>query len=412
MASPPSTAAVSPRQPRDPRQRRAVARRVLLLLEDLGGGTGNHLCRLITHWHSHGWEVMVMTQTPPQVHQLPAGVEVRVMPNAGWYDRFPLAQVRRLLALRRLVKTYRPDVVHTYFFWSIVYGRILKLLGDVRVLVENREDLGFSWGRGSYRVLRATRAIPDRVICVADAVRDVAVAQEGVDRALTTVIRNGVEIASPARTGSAEARRQFGFGAEHIVIGMVANLPRTVKGGRHLLDAVAPIVAHVPNARFLLVGAGTEPEVLEPELRARGITAQVVGAGYRRDVESCYAAMDISVLTSSSEGLSITLLESMRYGLPTVVTRVGGNVEVVVEGVTGFLVPFGDAPAFVDRVVTLARDADRRRAMGLAGQRQVNEHFAIADVARRYLNVYDDRLAARDMGAPAVDEIPELEKIS
>jgi L-malate glycosyltransferase len=379
-----------------------VGRRLLLLLEDLGGGTGNHLCRLVQRWSAQGWHVVVVTQMPPLVSQLPADVDVQVIARGGWYDRFPLAQVRRLIHLRRITRAFRPDVVHTYFFWSIVYGRVLKLLGHIPVLVENREDMGFSWGRGSYRVLRMLRAIPDRIICVAEAVRQAALVHEEIDPARTTVLRNGVDVATNTAADRAVSRKELGFGDDHVVVGMVANLPRAVKGGRQLLDSIATIVAAAPSVRFLLVGLGTDRATLEPELVARGIAACVVGAGYRRDVESCYAAMDISVLTSSTEGLSITLLESMRHGLPTVVTRVGGNPELVMDGETGFLVEVGDAAAFADRVVALARDVTLRRTMGAAGRRRVSQHFAIDDVAQRYLDVYQQLLGDR-----AVDDTRE-----
>jgi glycosyltransferase involved in cell wall biosynthesis len=269
---------------------------------------------------------------------------------------------------------------------------MLKLMGDVKLLVENREDMGFSWHRGSYAILRATRHLPDRIICVAEAVRQVALRREGAAPERTTVVRNGVDMGFQRPVSRSASRESFGFNDDHVVVGMVANLPRAVKGGARLLDAVSAIVAQAPRVRFLLVGLGTDRDTLSDELTTRGISAFVVGAGYRPDVEPCYAAMDISVLTSSSEGLSITVLESMRRGLPAVVTSVGGNPEVVVEGETGFLVPVGDTAAFVDRVVRLANDAKLRRTMGDAGLRRVAAHFAIEDVSRRYLDVYAELL--------------------
>ena len=381
------------------------SRRVLLMLEDLGGGTGNHVCQLAALWRSVGWNVVIVTQRAPLVRRLPEGVDVRVTRGGGWYDRFPIAQIRRLLELRRVALEFRPDVVHSYFFWSIIYGRLLKLMGLAPVLVENREDMGFSWGWGAYLALRLTRSIPDRVICVASAVRDVALEKEGVASSRTMVLHNGIALQSKAGRGRTAARREFGFTDEHVVVGMVANLPRAVKGGRHLLDIVSEVVKAVPAVRFLLVGVGTEMSTIREELDSRGIAGYVVGAGYRRDVEDCYAAMDISVLTSSTEGLSITLLESMRAGLPTVVTRVGGNAELAVDGETGFLVAYGDWPAFVDRVAVLARDEALRRRMGASGSRRIAEQFACEGVGERYLAVYERLINA---GGEARSVSPEL----
>jgi glycosyltransferase involved in cell wall biosynthesis len=373
--------------------------RILILAEDLGGGTGNHICHMLEQWITSGWAVTVVTGSVPLVQRMPSGVDLRVQQRSGWFDHFPLAQIRRVLWLRRIARDVRPDIVHSYFFWPIIYGRLLKLLKAIPALVENREDMGFSWGRGEYALLRWTRAVPDRVICVAEAVRRVVMERERVPPDRAVVIRNGLPSASCLAVDRNAVRRRFGFEDDHVVVGMVANLPRAVKGGHRLLDAVAAITAAAPEVRFLLLGLGTEPHVLAGELAARGIERYVVGVGYRRDVDACYAAMDISVLTSSTEGLSITLLESMRHGLPVVATRVGGNPEAVVDGVTGFLVPLHEPAAFVDRVLTLARAAGLRREMGSAARRRVTDSFAIERVARAYANVYRTLIGP---GAPAV----------
>lgn len=379
-----------------------------MLLEDLGGGTGNHVCQLVALWKSRGWKVVIVTQRPPLVRQVPSGVEVRVTRAGGWHDRFPIAQIRRLIELRRVARELRPDIVHSYFFWSIIYARLLKLMGLAPVLVENREDMGFSWGRGAYFALRVTRSIPDRIICVASAVRDVALRKEGVSPARTMVVHNGIPLDRTVARSRATTRGEFGFGEEHVVVGMVANLPRAVKGGRHLLDIVRSVVASAPNVRFLLIGVGTDAETLRPELEARDIAGYVIGAGYRQDVDDCYAAMDISVLTSSTEGLSITLLESMRAGLPTVATRVGGNSELVIDGETGFLVDYDDWAAFVDRVVKLAHDDAARLRMGDAGRRRVAEQFAAEGVGGRYIAVYETLINVGRESEPSRTVYPEL----
>src|SRR5689334_16118468 len=86
-------------------------RRVLFLLEDFGGGTGNHISRMVRDWQEKGWSVTIVTQTRPLVRLLPASVDLRVIERKGWYDRFPLTQARRLFALWRLARELRPDVV-------------------------------------------------------------------------------------------------------------------------------------------------------------------------------------------------------------------------------------------------------------------------------------------------------------
>jgi glycosyltransferase involved in cell wall biosynthesis len=304
------------------------------------------------------------------------------------FDRYPFAQIRRLMWLRRIVRDARPTVVHAVFFWPIIYGRLLRAAGVVHKLVENREDQGFNWGRHEYAWLRATSSLPDRVICVSDAVRDTVLERETIPPDRITVIRNGVAL--PRLDGSARsgARAALGYGQNEVVIGLVAWLNRAVKGVRYFVEAMPEIAREVPNARFLIVGGGDEEDGLRAEARRIGVADRVCFTGFQSDVTPFYRAMDISVLTSLSEGLSITLLESMAHELPVVATRVGGNPELVVEGETGFLVPARDVGAFVAQVTRLARDPALRAACGAAGRSRVEAEFTGERAARAYARTY------------------------
>jgi glycosyltransferase involved in cell wall biosynthesis len=99
--------------------------------------------------------------------------------------------------------------------------------------------------------------------------------------------------------------------------------------------------------------------------------------------------MDLSVLTSLSEGLSIALLESMRHGLPVVATRVGGNPELVLDGECGYLVPARDVEAFASRVIQLLRNPEERQRIGAAARRRVEEHFSLARTAEQTQSLYE-----------------------
>jgi glycosyltransferase involved in cell wall biosynthesis len=178
---------------------------------------------------------------------------------------------------------------------------------------------------------------------------------------------------------------------------MVANLNRSVKGGSYFLDAVPAILEAVPETRFMILGLGNEEKSMREKAKRLGIAPYIIFAGYQEEVGRYYSAMDISVLTSLSEGLSITLLESMNYRLPVVVTRVGGNPELVVDGQTGYLVPPRDPASFAARVVELLRNPSLRSSMGEAGYKRIRESFRIDDVAERYLDVYDGLLRKRSL---------------
>jgi L-malate glycosyltransferase len=321
-------------------------------------------------------------------------VPVRRLPSDGIIKVYPIAQIQAFLRMRTLIGQISPHIVHSYFFWSILFGRMLKREGKIRTLIENREDQGFNWGVHEYSWLRLTRSIPDRIICVSDAVKSVVMEREMVDPGRIVVIRNGVDPVHDAGKEAADTRRGLGLLPDHLVVGMVANFNRAVKGVTLFLDSVPEIVRAIPAARFLLLGRGQEEKALREQARDKGIEPYVIFAGYRPDIHRYYAVMDVSALTSLSEGLSITVLESMRCGLPVVATSVGGNPEVVVDGVTGYLVPPRDTATFEERIVRLLRDPDLRRRMGEEGKKRVEECFRLKDVADRYLQVYEGLIAA------------------
>lgn len=370
-------------------------RTVLFVTDNLGGGTGNHLLSMMKYWDGSRSRAGIISAVRPTVRSLPGDSTIEFLPERRWYDQYPVGQLRRLSQLRHRVIACSPDLLHTYFFWPIMYGRVLKLLGQVRTLVENREDEGFSWGRSEYALLRLTRSVPDRVICVSEAVRRIVLRREGLDPARVVVIHNGIEPVQRSLEKAEAVRGRLRIAKDDPVVGMIANFNRAVKGVTYFLDAIPVIVQALPSARFLLVGHGKEEEALRMKARALGIESRVLFAGYQRDVEGYYGVMDVSVLSSLSEGLSITLLESMSHGLPVVVTRVGGNSEVVVEGETGYLVPPKDVAAFAGQIVRLLRDPVLRVRMGESARRRVAQHFHIRDVARRYLDVYAEAAGKR-----------------
>ena len=209
-----------------------------------------------------------------------------------------------------------------------------------------------------------------------------------------------------ARGARSRIRQELGLDASHLVVGIVANFNRPVKGGKYLVEAVPLVVRAVPAARFVVIGQGGGDE-LERIAAALGVSKHLIFAGFRENIADFLRSMDVSALTSLSEGLSITILESMGHGLPVVATAVGGNPEIVLDGQTGFLAPAKDPAAFAAHVIALLQDPALRRRMGEAGQRRIEEHFRIDKTAAEYLETYERLRGQRsEVGVPISDLRP------
>lgn len=358
---------------------------------DLGGGTADHVFALLRRWDRRSWDTRIVSEAPLTAKR-PPDAPVTYVGVSGRLARFPFAQLTGLARTAAAIRSNRPDLLHCYFFWTIMYGRMLKWTRRIDRLVENREDQGFAWGDLEYALLRKTRHLPDRVICVSEAVRQVAVARERLAPERTVVIHNGVDTNIPAGDHRDAVRRELGYAPDVPLVGMVSNLNRPIKGVRYFLDAIPLITQSVPSARFVIFGGGKDEAMLRGHAASRGIADVVQFAGFRKDIDRYYDAMDVSVLTSLSEGLSIALLDSMNHGLPVVVTAVGGNPEVVVDGTTGYLVPPRDAAAFAQRVIALLGDPGLRERMGRAARERIRSRFDIRQTAQRYLELYREVL--------------------
>jgi L-malate glycosyltransferase len=226
-----------------------------------------------------------------------------------------------------------------------------------------------------------------RVVCVAEAVRRDLVAN-GLPAHKGVTIYKGHDLdwyrAAPANLES------FSVAPGALRIGLVANA-RPRKGIPQFLEAVRALPVDVPCA-VLLVGAGME--VFQPQLAGMPKHVQVHLLGYRKDAAELIAACDISVLPAlRREGLPKTVIEAMAAGVTPVVTDTGGNAELVEHGVSGLVVPPGDAPALTAALAQLGRDPALRKQYGAAARERIHNHFHVEQTVAKTLALYESLVA-------------------
>ncbi len=229
----------------------------------------------------------------------------------------------------------------------------------------------------------------DRIVCVADAVRDYflrmrpAVLRVPAERLLTIYKGHSLDWyrESPADLATA------GVPARAFVLVCVANY-RPRKGIEVLVDAFAQLPAEW-GAHLLLIGGGMDARRLARRIAASGVADRVHVLGYRRDAPALTAACDVFVLPSTKrEGLARSLIEAMAYGVAPVVTDCGGSPELVVAGVSGLVVPVNDAAALAAAVASLHDDPALRARLGAAARERIARDFRIEDTIAQTLALY------------------------
>lgn len=318
-----------------------------------------------------------------------AGIAVDV---AGKQSAMDLGVLRRI---RDVVRTRRVDVVHTHNFVPNYYAAAaMRLAGGRHVLVNTCHNMGSRLAgrklRWLYRMsLRATA----RVALVGDMVRDHLVGTGIVPDARATAVFNGIPTArfSPDPLRRALARTALDVTPDTVLLGCVGRLVG-LKNHRFLLERMPALCRACPDIALVIVGGGPLEDELRAHAAALGLADRVRILGARTDTAELLSAMDIFVLPSLTEGLSIALLEACAAGLPVVATAVGGNPEIVTDGVTGRLVEPGDASGMHDALLGLATDAGVRHRVGGAARRWVEEHGSVEAMQQRYHALYLDAL--------------------
>ncbi len=293
--------------------------------------------------------------------------------------------------LRRIIRDYRPDIVHTH---SSLSARVAAWQCGVPARFYTRH-CAFEPSRklttfpGKQLNGLMNRVLSTDIVAVAEAAKQ-NLTDTGVPEKLITVIINGVE---PLRETSPEEndalRDELGIGREDFVCGIVARL-EDYKGHSYLLESAKTVLASHPGAVFLIVGEGTERERLEKQAAESGIAGQVIFTGFCDDVAPYYGIMDLNLNCSwGTETSSLALSEGMSVGVPAVATTYGGNPYMITEGVNGLLVPEKDAPAMADAILRIMDDPELLKRLSDGARRLYREKFTARAMTEQLEALYE-----------------------
>jgi glycosyltransferase involved in cell wall biosynthesis len=239
---------------------------------------------------------------------------------------------------------------------------------------------------------RALGRLSDRLIAVGDKQRQELIGYRVAPARKIVSIPLGLEIEQMlgAEQERGRLREQLGFETDHKLVGIVARLV-PIKAHEVFLDAAVEIRRREPKARFLIIGDGERRGEIETRIEQLGLKDAVLLLGWRRDMRTVYADLDVVALSSLNEGSPVAIIEAMAAARPVVSTNVGGVAEVVTHGQSGLLVPRRDPTALAEAVCSLLADPAQAERLGQAGRAAVYPKYSsgrlIADLERLYLDL-------------------------
>jgi glycosyltransferase involved in cell wall biosynthesis len=353
------------------------------------GGAENHLLQSLRVTDRSRYNVMVCSVRqggPLERAFLEAGVPVRVIAQKMRFD--PTVVTR----LARLYRQWKPHLVQTTLYYADMVGVLAARLAPGPVLISVEHGI-----HGEGDVLRVTpRHVlayrwamkrVKRVVAVSGHIHRSLLVHRHLPDSQVVTIRNGFDASVLPAADRAVKRREFGFGEEDWVVGMVARMD-PVKGHAVLLKALPGLMAGSPRLKCLLVGDGPLRPDLEAGVRKEDLEKHVVFTGFRRDVAEILACVDVLVLPSFSEGLPMILLEAMACRVPVIASDVGGVPEIITHGYNGLLVKPGEAGSLGEALLFMIRNREEARRMGEAGRSRVLGEFSLEKEAEAYGRLY------------------------
>jgi glycosyltransferase involved in cell wall biosynthesis len=315
--------------------------------------------------------------------------------------------------LKKLIRSFKPDIVHTHAAKPGAIGRLAASAAGVPVIVHtfhghvfhsyfNPLKTRFFINAERYLARKSSAIIAISQAQQRELVHDFRIAPEEK----FTIIPLGLDLDAFATRQEEKRERfrtEFGLNDDEIAIGIIGRLV-PVKNHELFIRAIAHVLQHAgKKVKAFIIGDGETRAALEHAARQAGIAFTTEGAGthphplvftsWRRDVDVINAGLDIVALTSFNEGTPVSLIEAQAANKPIVSTRVGGISDVVLEGETALLADVADEAAFAAHLLKLVQNDALRQQLGQTGRQHVLERFSyqrlMRDMAALYTNLLE-----------------------
>jgi glycosyltransferase involved in cell wall biosynthesis len=291
----------------------------------------------------------------------------------------------RLFKFAQQLRKAKIAILHCYLPRASFFGAIAGRIARVPAVIISKRNLDPQDSLKKVFLCRVANKWADMVLANSQAVLQHAVDVGGCRPDKLRIVANGID--TERYTNGFHNR----LNCQAPIVGTVLRLEH-YKGPEVFVKAAKRIVEEIPQTRFTIVGEGPMRAELERLSGSLGIVDRVQFLGERHDVDIILPSFSIFILPSLREGMSMALLEAMAAARPIVATAVGGNVNLIRDGVSGVLVPPGDPEVIAQAAIKILKNPEWAKQLGLAAQIAVLDHHSADSMVRRLESIYKDLL--------------------
>jgi len=300
-------------------------------------------------------------------------------------DGFDFSIIR---SIRKVIKANKIDIVHCHQYTPWVYGAMAAISTSAKVIFTEHGRFypdRSNWKRQIVNPLLVK--LTSEITAISEATKRALSEYEFIPESKVHVIYNGIKPLISSSSLVAELRSSLSIPDEHIVFGTVARLD-SIKNHRMMIEAFKRVNSEFPETVLLIVGDGEERENIELQIQKLSLEKHVILTGYIKAPSNHISSMDVFLLSSFSEGTSMTLLEAMSLSKPCIVTDAGGNREIVKNGENGFVSENDNELQFSQLMKLLLKSPELIKRMGRNGKLRFHERFLATTMIENYKRLY------------------------
>ena len=290
--------------------------------------------------------------------------------------------------IRKIIKQNGIDIIHCHQYTPWVYGVIAAMFTRTKVIFTEHGRFypdSSTWKRKLINPI--LNVFTHHVTAISKATKQALIEFENISEKSINVIYNGIAPLTFDKEKVAQLKAQYKIPDNHRVLGTVARFD-PIKNHKMMLTAFAQVIKNHPNTSLLMVGDGEERQTIETCIKALSLKNHVILAGYEAKPANHIALMDIFLLSSLSEGTSMTLLEAMSIGKPCVVTDAGGNPEIIEDQYNGLVTENDNAQSYAQAINQLVSSPQLQHEYGNNSKQRFTTLFSEKVMNQKFSHLY------------------------
>lgn len=302
----------------------------------------------------------------------------------------------KTIQMYKIIKEFNPDILQSFLFFDNILARLFGKISGVPIIISGQRNVETERSFIRNCVDKYTLPLSDMVISNTRGGEKLLLQKFHLTHPRIKVIYNGVDLHQENNSvKKKEFLKEIGLSGDKKIVGFIGRLEKQ-KGAQYLIDAMRILYEQDSSVYAPIIGDGKQKNVLEKYSQSKGCKA--IFLGWKEDASRYLTSFDLLVLPSLWEGMPNVVLEAMKQGIPVIATSVGGNIEIIEDGITGFLVEPGNSQALAEKIkMVLSLSESEKTSVITNAKDKVINNFNIDKMVKEFEDTYMSLLSKKSI---------------